>query len=199
MFGKVIYFILWIGLALLVGCKGGNSPADKSRTASFEEFFQSSFVGKTSSELNVNLSNLVHPTVGIYFIHRPGSVAEVRWFRNWQSVLTTNEMNQLLVMLGCQPQNAPLPEFDCMNEFSKRGCFYQHQSSSSWIWNKLNKLRKSSILELSDREAATAQKSDSLTSISMVITEAYVRMHFGKIEGKWYLLLIDHEDFDCSL
>jgi hypothetical protein len=199
MFRSVFSIILIIALAFMLACKGGKSPADQKRMAGFEEFFDAFFTLKSSTELDMSLSKLIHPTVGIYFIHRPGSVSEVRWFNTWQSVLATNEMNQLLVMLNCKPQLSELPEFDCLNEFNKKGCFYQNVQAQTWVWSKLKRLKSNYIMEISDREATTAQKTDSLTSVMMIITDAYVRMHFGKIEGKWYLLLIDHEDFDCSL
>ncbi len=201
LFGRIKPTV-WLFCALIVlmaGCKKGESPTDKTRTGSFEAFFEANFLAKTASELDANLSKLIHPSVGVYFIHRPGSVSEVRWFNSWGSILATNEMNQLLVMLRCRPKREDLPNFNCANEFDKKGCFYQEIKNQDWVWNKLRRLKNNYIIQISDREAFTAQKTDSLTSISMIITEAYVRLHFGKVEGKWYLLVVDHEEYDCSL
>lgn len=148
----------------------------------------------------MSLKPFIHPQHGMYLINQSGAftlpyeihdVIELKENAPWMSKGNRN---------FCKiPQVGDLPTFTCETLFSKQGCFFSKMTAP---YSSLTELMEALMeAEVSRFESGNLQKAktfQSLVTHKMIATESSTSLLFGKVDGKWCLLVIDLATYDCS-
>ncbi len=146
------------------------------------------------------LSTFIHPDYGTYLITQPGAISIPYKCKQ------VNELAKHAYWLEkgdpgiCKlPRVASLPSFTCASQFSKEGCFFDKLSQPySGLTQLMKTLEDAEITRYAEAPLQDATRLEKLVSHQMIDTPSYLSLYFGKIEGSWYLLVIDLATYDCS-
>ena len=62
----------------------------------------------------------------------------------------------------------------------------------------IKSLSQADLGSYTEADIAQAEKLEAYVTRKVVFTAEMLAMYFGKIDGKWYLLVIDAAAYDCS-
>ncbi len=159
-----------------------------------------SLLSTLNSEGLTALDNIIHPEKGFFFITRPGAIDAVYHLYKSEEIVSqanTPWIKDKLSDISCNIQAIDLPSYDCDN-FSSQGCFLAPVGNVDRISGLMGALEQASIRSFSPEEQGDANSMEDFISYELVVTESYLSMLFGIIDGRWYLLVLDAAKFDCS-
>lgn len=141
----------------------------------------------------------IHPQKGFYLLTQPGAVSVPYFCTNLSDIYQYAPwMEKGKAELDAQPVEAPLPDFDCGDMFSKEGCFMANVSGYKDISSLMGSLRELQLGNYDDRQIAKAAELESFVSAQIIDTDANLGFLLGLIDGKWYLLVMDMATYECS-
>jgi hypothetical protein len=90
-------------------------------------------------------------------------------------------------------------DFDCDAEFSAPGCFLEGVGEGSTpITGIMDDLEEYEIVTFSAEERAAAQRTEAEIVYAVVVTETYLRLYYGIIDGQAVLLAVDLATYSCD-
>ena len=102
--------------------------------------------------------------------------------------------------MGCKTVEMKAITFDCDKEFSAKGCFlspvngYNDFSKKAEAINKV----KGGLRNYTSQEMTAQQVMETLVTHTLIVTDKYLLLGLGKVNGKWRVITIDTSKFDCS-
>ncbi len=111
-----------------------------------------------------------------------------------------NSIDKELKHLGCKTLEMKAITFDCDKEFSAKGCFlspvndYHDFSKKAEAINKV----KGGLRNYTSQEMTAQQAMETLVTHTLIVTDKYLLLGLGKVNGKWRVITIDTSKFDCS-
>lgn len=161
-------------------------------TESFQDFFEKNFVGKSEKGILIGLENARHPPFGIYLLYAAGVNPVLAPYQNTTQMLEAlPDLPQNLADLNCTLSEEKFPQPNEDGDFEKKGCFLKNVAQHTLISEKYEEISRLLLLTYEDDELQQAEKADKIISKIVLSTEKGVKMAFGKIEGKWRLILLD--------
>jgi hypothetical protein len=140
----------------------------------------------------------IHPEHGLYYLTRSGAYIAVYQVKSFQQVVAYSEwMAKVLGSMECELRLEAVPEHDC-ESFSKQGCFLAEARGYEQLTQIMQALQDAEVGTYSDEKMAAARDAQQLVQLQLVQTDQSLAMYFGKIEGQWYLLVLDRAQYDCS-
>lgn len=159
-----------------------------------------SLLSHISGDASKGLTSIINPEVGFFFITRPGALDAVYHLFSAEEIVSEANTPWIIDELSgvsCQIALEDLPSYNCDN-FSKKGCFLSQVNDPDRISKLMEALEQANITSFSSTQQKRAVDTEQLITYELVITEKYLSMLFGQVEGKWYLLLLDAAKYDCS-
>jgi hypothetical protein len=147
-----------------------------------------------------SISDLIHPTLGYYFLYSPGAMSVPKHYQALSAMSSDApwmaEANQAI---DPRPTQAALPTFSCDDDFSKSGCFLQTLAQPYRAISQLQStLVEVDLMSPDEIDGPAVNALEAQVSAQMIDTDAFLGFYFGNIDGQWYLLIIDSATYDCS-
>lgn len=159
------------------------------------------FLDAWTNEDKEQINTFIYPQTGFYYITRPGAMDAIYQGKEFEAVFEkayTSWTRELLRKASCEdPREESLPEYDCEN-FSKAGCFIAENTEYEKVSYLMDVLVKNDLAKFSNQEIQKAKKAESLISHQVVITSSTLSMCWGKVDDKWYIIVLDIASYDCS-
>lgn len=151
-----------------------------------------------SAHLEQGQRPLVHPTLGVWALYAPGVYADaVRYdtldelFAGTPGSLQTFEFGTCMVQEGTV-------EFDC-EEFSASGCFMSNASGLTPLTRTLQIAEEYELYTPSAEAYAAAAATELHFESFVVVTNAYMGLYYGEVDGDLVLLAVDLASFSCDV
>ncbi|MCI4668863.1 MAG: hypothetical protein MRZ79_12070 [Bacteroidia bacterium] len=150
------------------------------------------------------LKAVINPELGFFYIDRPG-VWDVPKYLEDPLELKRHSSWVVKQKKSFCPNltNEELPAYDCEEEFSKSGCFYYVMDNKNSPFNRISKslevLRSYGGAKKDKQPLSKAKTIELSVSYELIDTESSSSFIFGRIEGKWWLFVIDLANYDCSV
>lgn len=146
-----------------------------------------------------NIDAFVDEKEGLLNVYRMGVYDRVAKVNSSKKV---DHLKEILKNVKCKGgvKLGKLPSFDCDKEFNEKGCFMVAVEDFAEVTNRMKTINKMGLSENSykkDEINADAELEKKVTHV-IVITEAYLYLGVGKIDGKWHVFVIDSARYDCS-
>lgn len=154
---------------------------------------------------NLNSANAIEQFIdaekGVLYMYRLGVFDHITSAKDYQTLKTSHEqIESELRNLGCKSLEMREVAFDCDKGFKEKGCFlsavegYNDFSEKTRALNSL----KGGPKKYSAKEMSQEKEMEAMVTHQLVITEKYLLLGLGKINGKWCVITIDTAKFDCS-
>jgi len=147
------------------------------------------------------LDKMVHPDKGFYYIIRPGAFDMVH---SVQKASKLKEVDELVTERFEKAdwdfafQLKALPSFSCENEFEEEGTYLSGKLDYNRLEKVMRGLNDAGMAKYTEEDLADAKATGEAVLMQLVVTQVPVSLYFGKIDDKWYLLIIDVAEYDCS-
>lgn len=173
------------------------------RGLNIEEETETAFAEKVLANLNSPnaIEQFMDSEKGALYMYRQGVFDNIVVAKNYAALKNANQgVAAELKNLGCKSIEMKEVRFDCDKEFSAKGCFlfpvngYNDFSKKTAELNKI----KGGIKTYSAKEINTEKEMETMVTHELIITEKYLLLGIGKINGKWRVITIDAAKFDCS-
>lgn len=148
------------------------------------------------------LNELIDDNMGAICITRKGVFDHIDVYKD-AKVMAGKDKNVMDMLKGLKcsdMQVREIPKFDCDKGFREKGCFLAPISEFHEVTEKARALNetKEPIVSSTARQVSEYANIEALVTHQIVITDKYLRLGIGKIEGKWCILVIDTAKYDCS-
>ncbi len=152
--------------------------------------------------LGYPLGDLVDPEVGVYVTTRPGAFGVIAHHTSIAEAIEATPYLEAILGQGysCTVEYSAAPAFAC--EFASEGCFASRVDNYEWdrassMMERINEYLEDDIY--SAEEIERARKLEQIGNlVEITITEGYLSLVFERVEGNWYLRMIDTDLYDCS-
>lgn len=150
-----------------------------------------------SGKLTV-LNETIHPELGAYFLYRNGAFPAVERIEQPADINNILPGQFALTEIRTDFTEGAIPDFDCEEGFTSKGCFLEEVSGD---FNEL-----SATLEYANQAQKRSDPSqtqqvkqiEQLISWQLVETNTGICFYLGQANGRWYVLMIDIAQYDCS-
>ena len=178
------------------------SKEDKLASAEgdFSTFFKMNFSKQGKEQIMNNIDAMIDPSIGVYLVYKPGAMPVPKRCTSAEELKETFAyLNESLVQIQCEEvkESEALPYYDC-ESFDMEGCVFKKVEEGGSLVAAQEQMTELMFTEFSDEEKAQAQKADEAVSVVLVATDAAVSMSFGKVDGKWKIIVINIADYDCG-
>jgi hypothetical protein len=140
------------------------------------------------------LNQFIHPEYGLYLIEQPGAVPKFTLVKDI-TLFKHSFQDSSFFSIGpdlkkCDLQEESLPTFNCdgqegnMAGYTKQGCFVADATAF-----KQNEAHK--YAGLSATQMRKVEQVKLLATTTVLHTASAYKFHFGRVNGKWYVLFID--------
>lgn len=169
-----------------------------------EEETEMAFADKVMAGLNSAnaIEQFIDPEKGVLYMYRNGVFDHIVAANTYASLKKEHpQIDQVLKNLGCKNiQILNEMKFDCDKGFSEHGCFlstapgYNDFSKRAKLLNKYN----GDVKKYSAKEMQNEKEMENMVTHKLILTEKYMLLGLGKVNGKWRVITIDLSKFDCS-
>lgn len=169
-----------------------------SNASDFTTFFNEALVGRSADNMDAVVNAVIHAQKGVFLIHRPGAINKPEYCKGVDDIKAIREsIVEDFVLITEKAQQGELPFYDCMS-FDKEGAYFKKHDNKGVVEKAYKDMADMMYVDVSDEMYAKAKAADEGITITAVSTNSGLRLGFGQVEGKWYLLLIDIAAFDCG-
>jgi hypothetical protein len=178
---------------------GTNSRPPGSTAADFPTFFNEALVGRGSDKIEEALAAVVHPTHGIFVVHKPGAVPKPDFCKNVEELKKVRmSIVEDFARITKEVKEGDLPFYDC-DTFDKEGSYFVAMPQPGSVLHDTYKdMAEMMSIDLPAAELDAAKQQDGRITHVAVSTDAGMQLGFGQIDGRWYLLSIDVALYDCG-
>lgn len=138
---------------------------------------------------------------GVLYMYRQGVFDHIVIAKNYTSLKSANnQVDASLKRINCKSLEMKSVAFDCDKGFKEKGCFlspvqgYHDVSERAAALNGI----KGGVKKYSAQEISAEKEMETMVTHQLIITEKYLLLGLGKVNGKWRVITIDTSKFDCS-
>lgn len=182
---------------------GGEKKPDKPKVEiepknEFETFLAENLFNIPSASLDESLNKMISPKIGVYLVYKPGAVPIAKKHLSTKELKDSKDaVIEDLVGIGDELNQGGLPYYDC-DTWDKEGWFYKEVTNYEILSVTTKHYVESMYSEISDEEMKDIENADASVSHTIIITDLFMELSFGKIDGEWKLVVINTADYDCG-
>jgi hypothetical protein len=163
----------------------------------FEEFYNKVAAALNKGDISA-INKYIHASWGIYVIDRPGAIDKVDTAKNIQSYYKKIYLGQKRLQgMMCQLEHRPIPGVICDKAY--KGCLAETTTNYHRISDLKKALHgygfKDNYLPKDDESLS---KFENLVKRNVVNFDKSIGISFLRIDGKWYIGVIDLAKYTCS-
>ncbi|MEL6650787.1 MAG: hypothetical protein AAFQ87_08300 [Bacteroidota bacterium] len=144
------------------------------------------------------LSETVHPDLGAYFLYRNGAFPATERIEQPADINSILSNQFALMEIRTDFSQGAIPDFDCEKGFARRGCFLEEVTGEftelSATLEYANQAQKRSDAS----QTQQVKQIEQLVSWQVVETNTGICFYLGQDNDRWYVLMIDIAQYNCS-
>ena len=169
-----------------------------SDATDFATFFNESLVDKDSDVIEEAVDAIIHPEKGVFLLHRPGAINKPEYCEGVEDIKAVREsIVDDFTNIQAKVKKGNLPFYDCIS-FDKEGSYFKRHGNDGIVEKAYKDMADMMYVEVPEEKYEKAREADEAIEITVVSTNAAFQLGFGKIDEKWYLILVDIAAFDCG-
>lgn len=158
------------------------------------------FIQAYNAQDNQQINGLIHPEIGITFIHRPGAID---WFEKVDRIDFSEPIPSYYPYVTAEHSYTLLyeasPIFSCETEsWNKQGLFVDVIEQTNRLGPIAEHLKEYNDVELDVDYQESIEKAEQNSHRVILTTDTPLVFHVKEIEGKWYVTILDRSYGDCS-